>query len=143
MYCLVVYTFLYITKGSSILDSTFNVMFGGRPSVKAYLSVIRSLPPGVHSPTLVIIQPSYQLVKSFVSCNNCKHKDFPHLEQFCRFKLQQVKLEINSFPLFKSRIYVYYVFAISVEINLLDWSSETIKLHTRNIVEQCGAFFPR
>ena len=48
-------TFLNITKGSSILDRTFNVMFGGRPSVKAYLSVITKLPPGVHSPTLSTI----------------------------------------------------------------------------------------
>jgi hypothetical protein len=48
-------TFLNITKGSSILESTFNVMLGGRPSVKAYLSVITKLPPGVHSPTLSTI----------------------------------------------------------------------------------------
>ena len=47
-------TFRNMTKGSSILDKTFSVIFGGRPSVKAYLSVIVKLPAGVHSPTFQV-----------------------------------------------------------------------------------------
>ena len=44
-------TFLNMTKGSSILDRTFSVMLGGRPSVKAYLSMMLRPPADVHSPT--------------------------------------------------------------------------------------------
>ena len=46
-------TFLNITKGSSILDKTLRVIFGGLPSVKAYLSVMIRPLFAVHSPTLV------------------------------------------------------------------------------------------
>ena len=44
-------TFLNMTKGSSILERTLRVMLGGRPSVKAYLSVMTRLLSPLHSPT--------------------------------------------------------------------------------------------
>ena len=44
-------TFLNITKGSSIRERTLRVILGGRPSVKAYLSVITRPFRPLHSPT--------------------------------------------------------------------------------------------